>query len=206
MQLPSKWMEAAVDQMATLPGIGRKTALRLVLHMLRRPDDQVERFTTAISDLKANIHSCSRCHNLSDAPLCDICTNPNRKEGVVCVVEDIRDVLAVESTREFSGTYHILGGIISPMDGVGPADLHITSLLERVVNEGISEIILALSTTMEGETTAYYLFRKLEPLGVSVTTIARGVSVGGELEYADEVTLGRSIVQRVPYEKALPRG
>lgn len=206
MQLPSKWMEAAVDQMATLPGVGRKTALRLVLHMLRRSDEQVTRFTSAISDLKENIHSCSRCHNLSDAPLCDICANPNRREGLVCVVEDIRDVLAIESTREFAGTYHILGGIISPMDGVGPADLHINSLIERVQDEGIKEIILALSTTMEGETTAYYLFRKLEPLGVQVTTIARGVSVGGELEYADEVTLGRSIVQRVPYEKALPRG
>lgn len=206
MQLPSKWMEAAVDQLATLPGIGRKTALRLALHLLQRPDDQVSRFTRAIDQMKANTHSCTRCHNLSDEKVCSICANPNRTAGTVCVVEDIRDVLAIESTREFSGTYHVLGGIISPMDGIGPADLNIATLLERIEQENITEIILALSTTMEGETTSYYLYRKLAPLNITVTTIARGVSVGGELEYADEVTLGRSIVQRVPYEKALPRG
>jgi len=206
MQLPSKWMEQAVDQLATLPGVGRKTALRLALHLLQRGDDQVERFTRAIDQMKANTYSCQRCHNLSDDPLCGICSNPNRTSGVVCVVEDIRDVLAIESTREFAGTYHVLGGIISPMDGIGPSDLNLATLLERVEGEEIKEIILALSTTMEGETTSYYLYRKLAPLDVSVTTIARGVSVGGELEYADEVTLGRSIAQRVPYEKALPRG
>lgn len=205
MQLPSKWMEEAVDQVATLPGIGRKTALRLVLQLLKRSDEQVQRFTRSIDQLKANIHACKRCHNLSDDPLCGICSNPNRKTSVICAVEDIRDVLAIESTREFSGTYHVLGGIISPMDGVGPGELNIPSLVERASAPEVTEIILALSTTMEGETTAYYLYRKLEPLGVTVSTIARGVSVGGDLEYADEVTLGRSIVQRVPFEKALPR-
>lgn len=205
MNLPSKLIEEAVDQMASLPGVGRKTALRLVLNLLKRDESEVESFAGAFMRLRENINYCKQCHNLSDEEVCSICSNPHREDKLVCVVEDIRDVMAIESTQQFRGKYHVLGGIISPMDGIGPGDINAASLIDRVKNQGVEEVIFALSTTMEGETTAFYLFKKLDPMDVKLSSIARGVSMGDQLEFADEVTLGRSIVNRTPYENSLSK-
>ena len=195
----------AVDQVSSLPGIGRKTALRLVLELLKRKPEDVQRFASALTDMRDHTKLCSNCNNLSDDALCSICTSPFRDASVICVVADIRDVMAIESTGQFQGKYHVLGGIISPMDGIGPSDLFIDNLINRVAAGEIKEVILALNATMEGETTCFYLFRKLSPFELKISSIARGVAVGGELEYTDEVTLGRSIVLRTPYEASLKR-
>jgi recombination protein RecR len=203
VNIPSKILQNAVDQIASLPGIGKKTALRLALSLLKRNDDEINSFSGAILSLKNGIKQCKHCYNLSDNEVCSICLNPHRHKHIICIVEDIRDVMAIESTGQFKGRYHVMGGIISPMDGIGPNDLKISELLDRLRNEPIEEIILALSTTMEGDTTAFYLFKKLAPFNINLTTIARGVSIGDELEYIDEITLGRSILNRLPYNKAL---
>ena len=195
-QYPSRLLEKAVGEFAKLPGIGRKTALRLVLYLLRQDADEVMKFADAVSTLKRDVKYCRVCHNISDVDVCPICSDHRRDASLICVVENIQDVMAVENTQQFNGLYHVLGGIISPMDGIGPGDLEIDSLVERVRDGGISEIILALSSTMEGDTTNFYIFRKLAPFNVKVSVIARGISVGDELEYTDEVTLGRSIVNR----------
>lgn len=196
---PSALLEKAVSEFAKLPGIGRKTALRLVLHTLRQSDESVEKFVGAVSQLKREVKYCRVCHNVSDTEVCPICCDPRRDASIICVVENIQDVMAVENTQQFHGLYHVLGGIISPMDGVGPADLEIDSLVERVARGGIDEVILALSSTMEGDTTNFYISRKLADYPVKLSVIARGISVGNELEYTDEVTLGRSIVNRTPF-------
>ncbi len=193
-------MEKAVSEFAKLPGIGRKTAMRLVLHLLRQDTATVEAFGQSLITLKHEVKYCRVCHNISDADLCPICASPTRDRSLVCVVENIRDVMAVENTQQFRGLYHVLGGVISPMDGVGPSDLQIDSLVSRVEEGGIDEVILALSPTMEGDTTNFYIYRKLAHTGVKLTVIARGISVGDELEYTDEVTLGRSIMARVPFK------
>lgn len=196
---PSALLEKAVSEFAKLPGIGRKTALRFVLHTLRQSDESVEQFVCAVSQLKREVKYCRVCHNVSDTEVCPICSDPRRDASIICVVENIQDVMAVENTQQFHGLYHVLGGIISPMDGVGPADLEIDSLVERVARGGIDEVILALSSTMEGDTTNFYISRKLADYPVKLSVIARGISVGNELEYTDEVTLGRSIVNRTPF-------
>jgi recombination protein RecR len=193
-------LEKAVDEFAKLPGVGRKTALRLVLHLLRQEDETVEALAGAISKMKREVKHCKVCHNISDTDTCPICADPRRDASVICVVENIQDVMAIENTQQFKGLYHVLGGIISPMDGIGPSDIEIDSLVERVSRGDISEVILALSPTMEGDTTNFYIFRKLAHLNVKLSVIARGVSVGDELEYADEVTLGRSIINRTPFD------
>lgn len=198
-QYPSALLEKAVGEFAKLPGIGRKTALRLVLNMLRRSDDEVMQFANAISRMKKEVRYCKICHNVSDTEVCPICGDPRRDASTVCVVENVQDVMAVENTQQFHGLYHVLGGIISPMDGIGPADIEIESLVARVAEGGVSEVILALSSTMEGDTTNFYIARKLASYPVKVSVIARGISVGDELEYADEVTLGRSILNRTPF-------
>lgn len=198
-QYPSALLEKAVGEFAKLPGIGRKTALRLVLNMLRRSDDEVMQFANAISRMKKEVRYCKVCHNVSDTEICPICGDPRRDASTVCVVENVQDVMAVENTQQFHGLYHVLGGIISPMDGIGPADIEIESLVARVAEGGVSEVILALSSTMEGDTTNFYIARKLASYPVKVSVIARGISVGDELEYADEVTLGRSILNRTPF-------
>jgi len=202
-RFPSKLLEHAVEQFAGLPGIGRKTALRLVLHLLRSEVEEVEEFSRAILSLRKEVKHCDICHNISDTDRCVICSNPSRNQSLVCVVESIRDVLSIENTHQFNGLYHVLGGIISPMDGIGPTDLTVGSLVGRVMAGGVEEVILALSTTMEGDTTNFYLYRKLKDLDVKITTLARGVSIGGELEYADEITLGRSILNRTNYSESL---
>ena len=202
-QYPSVLLEKAVSEFAKLPGVGRKTAMRLVLHLLRQDVAAVEAFGNAIITLKREVKYCKVCHNISDTDVCRICSNPQRDASVVCVVENIRDVMAVEATQQFRGLYHVLGGVISPMDGIGPSDLQIDSLVERVQAGGVKVVILALSTTMEGDTTNFYIYRKLEKFGVKQSVIARGISVGDELEYADEVTLGRSIVNRTPFNGTL---
>ena len=198
-QFPSTLLEKAVNEFAKLPGVGRKTAMRLVLHLLRQDTAVVEAFGNAIVTLKHEVKYCKVCHNISDTETCCICSSPQRDASVVCVVENIRDVMAVEATQQFRGLYHVLGGVISPMDGIGPGDLQIESLVQRVAAGGINEVILALSTTMEGDTTNFYIYRKLEKLGVKLSVIARGISIGDELEYTDEVNLGRSIVNRTPF-------
>ena len=199
-QCQSLLLEKAVSEFAKLPGIGRKTAMRLVLHLLRQDTAAVEAFGQSLITLKHEVKYCRVCHNISDADLCPICASPTRDRSLVCVVENIRDVMAVENTQQFRGLYHVLGGVISPMDGVGPSDLQIDSLVSRVEEGGIDEVILALSPTMEGDTTNFYIYRKLAHTGVKLTVIARGISVGDELEYTDEVTLGRSIMARVPFK------
>ena len=199
-QYPSVLLERAVGEFSKLPGVGRKTALRLVLHLLRQPENSVEGFTDAISHVRNDIKYCRVCHNISDTEVCPICSDTHRDTTTVCVVENIQDVMAVENTQTYRGLYHVLGGI-SPMDGVGPGDLEINSLVERVAQGDIREVILALSSTMEGDTTNFYISRLLKPYQVKVSVIARGISVGNELEYTDEVTLGRSIVNRTPIEK-----
>ena len=195
----STLLENAVNEFAKLPGIGRKTALRLVLHLLRQDKSSVDNFSHAITRLRHDIKYCNVCHNISDTDTCALCADPSRDSSTICVVENVREVMAVEATGQFRGMYHVLGGVISPMDGIGPADLQIESLVQRVASGGIKEIILALSATMEGDTTNFYIFRKLAPYDVSISLIARGVSVGDELEYTDEITLGRSILNRTPF-------
>ena len=200
-QYPSQLLERAVQEFAKLPGIGRKTALRLVLHLLRQEEEDVTLLTDAISKMKKEVKRCKVCHNISDSDVCPICSDPRRDDSTICVVENIQDVMAVENTQQFNGLYHVLGGVISPMDGIGPADLEIDSLVERVGDGHVKEVILALSSTMEGDTTNFYIFRKLAPYSdVKISIIARGISVGDELEYTDEVTLGRSILNRTLFE------
>lgn len=194
---PSQLLEKAVDEFSRLPGVGRKTALRLVLHLLRQPADDVDSLAQALVSVRRDILHCRVCHNISDTEICPICSDRRRDTSTICVVENIQDVMAVENTQQYHGLYHVLGGIISPMDGIGPADLEIASLVDRVEAGGVSEVILALASTMEGDTTNFYIQRKLQPTGVRVSVIARGISVGDELEYTDEVTLGRAIVNRV---------
>jgi recombination protein RecR len=196
---PSKLLENAVNEFASLPGIGRKTAFRLVMNLLRRDSDEVRRFGETLMKLHDEIHYCKVCHNISDTEVCNICNDKNRDKTMVCVVENIQDVIAVENTRQFKGLYHVLGGIISPIDGIGPADLKIDSLEEKVKLGGINEIIFALSTTMEGDTTNYYLYKRLNKYNIQLSTLARGVAIGDELEYTDEITLGRSIMNRTPF-------
>ena len=203
MEFSSKLLQSAVDEVAQLPGIGRRTALRLVLHLMRQPDSQTLHLTEALQKMRQNINFCKNCHNISDSELCEICINTNRQQDVVCVVEDIRDVMAIESTSSYRGVYHVLGGKISPMDGVGPHDLKINSLIEKVRLGNTKELIFALSSTMEGDTTNFYIFKQIQDTEVVISTIARGISVGDELEYADEVTLGRSITNRIPFELSL---
>lgn len=200
MEFTSKLLEKAVDEVSLLPGIGKRTALRLVLHLLRQPASQTGRLTDALLALRGQIRHCRECHNISDAELCDICNSPKRDRATVCVVEDIRDVMAIESTGHYRGLYHVLGGKISPMEGVGPHDLTIGSLVEKVRSGSVREIIFALSATMEGDTTNFYIYKQLQGVPLTLSTIARGIPVGDELEYADEVTLGRSILQRIPFE------
>ena len=199
MEIPSVYLERAVGQFAQLPGIGRKTAMRLVLHLLKREPQDVQAFAQSLSELVENVRYCRTCHNLSDEEECSICQNAKRDHTTVCVVESIQDVMAIEATQQYLGVYHVLGGIISPMDGIGPQDLEIQSLVERVQQGGISEVILALSPTMEGDTTCFYIFRKLAGSEVAVTTLARGVAQNDQLHYTDEVTLGRSIIDRRPF-------
>jgi len=203
MEFSSKLLQSAVDEVAQLPGIGRRTALRLVLHLMRQPESQTLHLTDALQKMRQNINFCKNCHNISDSELCEICVNTNRNQELVCVVEDIRDVMAIESTASYRGIYHVLGGKISPMDGVGPHDLKINSLVEKVRSGSIKELIFALSSTMEGDTTNFYIFKQIQEMEVVISTIARGISVGDELEYADEVTLGRSITNRIPFELSL---
>jgi len=203
MNLPSKLIEEAVDQLSSIPGIGRKTALRHVLHLLQRNTEEVERFSNAFTRLRHEIKFCKQCKNLSDQELCNICINPNRNKQLVCIVEDLRDIMAIESTQQFQGVYHVLGGKISPMDGIGPNDINLDTLPSRVIEDGVSEIILALSATMEGDTTSFYIYKKLKEHNVKLSSIARGVGIGDELEYTDEITLGRSILNRIPYESSL---
>lgn len=199
MKIPSKHIENAVDQMASLPGIGRRTALRLVLQLMNRSEDEVANFSSAFMEMKQNARKCKVCGNVSDQEICSICSDPKRDHGLICVVEDIRDVLAIEATETYRGVYHVLGGIISPMDGIGPSDLNIASLIERAQQPDIYEVIFALSATMEGDTTNFYLYRKLKEFNVSISSISRGVAVGSELQYADEVTLSRSLINRQPF-------
>lgn len=200
-QYPSTLLEKAVAEFAKLPGIGRKTALRLVLHMLRMSEEDVDRFANAITTLRKEVRYCKICHNISDTDVCPICSDPRRERNIICVVENIRDVMAVENTMQYRGLYHVLGGVISPIDGIGPADIEIESLVERVAEGGIEEVIFALGSTMEGDTTNFYISRKLAPYPVKLSVIARGIAVGDELEYADEVTLGRSIRDRMPFSR-----
>lgn len=203
MEFSSKLLENAVDEMSQFPGIGKRTALRLMLHLLKQPKEQTQRLTTSLHNMREEINFCENCHNISDSKICELCANPNRDRELVCVVEDIRDVMAIENTSQYRGLYHVLGGKISPMDGIGPGDLNITTLVEKVQAGNVREIIFALSSTMEGDTTNFYIYKQLEAFNIITTTIARGVSVGDELEYADEVTLGRSIMHRIPFEASL---
>jgi len=203
MNFSSKLLENAVNEVSQLPGIGKRTALRLVLHLLKQPKERTTYLTTALENLRANIKLCSNCHNISDVELCEICANKNRDEQFLCVVEDIRDVMAIESTSQFRGLYHVLGGKISPIEGIGPQNLTIESLVDKVKKGTVKEIIFALSSTMEGDTTNFYIYKQIEDLDIKVSTIARGISVGDELEYADEITLGRSILNRIPFENSL---
>jgi recombination protein RecR len=201
-KFPSVLLENAVNEFSKLPGIGRKTALRLALHLLRQDKESVENFATAITTLKNDVRYCSCCHNISDTEICPICADQSRDASTICVVENVKEVMAIENTMQFKGLYHVLGGIISPIDGIGPSDIEINSLVERVKEGRIREVILALSATMEGDTTNFYIYRKLQPFDVKVSIIARGVSVGDEIEYADEVTLGRSIINRTPFDES----
>ncbi|SDR08227.1 recombination mediator RecR [Flagellimonas zhangzhouensis] len=203
MEFSSKLLENAVYEVSQLPGIGKRTALRLVLHLLKQPEEQTELLANALLKLRTEVNFCKNCFNISDTELCEICANPKRDETLVCVVEDIRDVMAIENTSQYNGLYHVLGGKISPMEGVGPQDLNIIPLISKVREGHIKELIFALSSTMEGDTTNFYIFRQLEGMNVATSTIARGIAVGDELEYADEVTLGRSILNRVPFENSI---
>lgn len=204
-RFPSKLLENAVNEFAKLPGIGRKSALRLVLHLLKQDLQEVEIFGNSLIQLRSEIKHCKICHNISDTDICSICANPARNSSIICVVENIKDVMSIENTQQFKGLYHVLGGIISPMDGIGPSDLEIESLVSRVNEGNTEEIILALSTTMEGDTTNFFIYKKLKNTEVKISTLARGVSIGDELEYTDEVTLGRSIVNRMNFEESIIR-
>ena len=203
MEFSSKLLERAVNEMSQLPGIGKRTALRLVLHMLRQPKEQTLALSEALQTMRKDVKFCKSCHNISDVELCEICSNPNRNENIICVVEDIRDVMAIENTSSFRGLYHVLGGKISPMDGIGPHELNIESLVNKVKEGNITELIFALSSTMEGDTTNFYIFKQIKDYNITTSTIARGISVGDELEYADEITLGRSIINRIPFESSI---
>lgn len=205
MNFSSRKIELAVEEISRLPGIGKKTALRLALHLLRRPAGQTESLSAALLDLRNNTTFCSECHTISDTEICSICSSPKRDKSIVCIVEDVRDVMAIENTGGYSGVYHVLGGLISPMDGIGPSDLTIDALINKMKTGEVKEVVFALNTTMEGDTTNFYLYRKIKDFGASLTTIARGIAVGDELEFADEVTLGRSIQHRIPYEQSLPQ-
>lgn len=196
---PSRLLEHAVGELSRLPGVGRKTALRLALHLLRQSTEDVDRFAKAVHDMRHEVRFCTVCHNISDTEVCPICSDKRRDADTVCVVENVQDVMAIENTQQYHGLYHVLGGVISPMDGIGPSDIEIQSLVERVAAGGVGEVILALSPTMEGDATNFYISRKLTPYNVRISVIARGISVGDELEYADEVTLGRSIINRTPF-------
>jgi recombination protein RecR len=203
MNFSSKLLENAVDEIAQLPGIGKRSALRLALHLLKQPNERTKYLTESLNSLRNNIKHCKNCHNISDVDLCEICANPKRNNAVVCVVEDIRDVMAIENTAQFKGLYHVLGGKISPMEGIGPHNLTIESLVNKVKSGNIKELIFALSSTMEGDTTNFYIFKQIEDSNIKISTIARGIAVGDEIEYADEITLGRSILNRIPYENSL---
>lgn len=203
MEFSSKLLEQAVDEMSRFPGIGKRTALRLVLHLLKQPEDHTIHLANALVKMKTEINYCENCHNISDSKLCALCANPKRERSLVCVVEDVRDVMAIENTGQFRGLYHVLGGKISPMDGVGPSQLTISPLIEKVKLGEIKELIFALGSTMEGDTTNFYIYKQLKGTGVITSTISRGISVGDELEYADEITLGRSILNRIPFESSL---
>jgi len=203
MDFSSKLLENAVNEVARLPGIGKRTALRLVLHLLKQPIENTNYLTESLQVLRTDVKSCEKCHNISDTALCEICNNPKRDSTIVCVVEDIRDVMAIENTSQYRGLYHVLGGKISPIEGIGPQNLEIESLIEKVKNNEIKELIFALSSTMEGDTTNFYIFKQIEQYEVTTSSIARGISVGDELEYADEITLGRSIVNRIPFEQSI---
>ena len=203
MEFSSKLLERAVNEMSQLPGIGKRTALRLVLHMLRQPKEQTIGLAEALKTMRNDIKFCKSCNNISDVALCEICSNPGRNETLICVVEDVRDVMAIENTSSYKGLYHVLGGKISPMDGIGPHDLNIDSLVNKVKEGKAKELIFALSSTMEGDTTNFYIYKQIQDYDVFTSTIARGISVGDELEYADEITLGRSIVNRIPFESSL---
>ena len=203
MEFSSKLLERAVAEMSQLPGIGKRTALRLVLHLLKQPKEQTGFLSQALLSMREHIRFCASCNNISDSDICEICSNPKRDHATVCVVEDIRDVMAIENTGQFRGIYHVLGGKISPIDGIGPGQLNIIPLVQKVKDQSVKEIIFALSSTMEGDTTNFYIYRQIQDQNVVLSTIARGISVGDELEYADEVTLGRSILQRVPFENSM---
>ena len=203
MNFSSKLLESAVNEFSKLPGVGQKTALRLVLHLLNQPAADVAGFSNAITRLKNEIRFCQVCRNISDLPVCEICASVKRDTSLICIVEDTRDVMAIENTGQYNGVYHVLGGLISPMDGIGPSDLNIESLVERTSGNEVAEVILALSSTMEGDTTIFYLYKKLKDQNIKISAIARGIAFGGELEYVDEITLGRSIATRVPYENSL---
>lgn len=203
MNFSSKLLDNAVHEVAQLPGIGKRTALRLVLHLLRRPQSQTMQLTQSLENLVANIHYCKKCHNLSDTEICEICANPKRDASILCVVEDIRDVMAIENTAQFQGLYHVLGGKISPIEGIGPHNLNIESLVQRLKEEPVKELIFATSSTIEGDTTNFYISKQLEGMNIQISSIARGIAIGDELEYADEVTLGRSIINRIPFENTL---
>lgn len=203
MEFSSKLLENAVNEMSQLPGIGKRTALRLVLHMLRQPKEQTNALSLALQNMRNEVKFCKSCYNISDLELCEICSNPNRIEDTICVVEDVRDVMAIENTSSYKGLYHVLGGKISPMDGIGPHDLNIQPLVNKVKEGKIKELIFALSSTMEGDTTNFYIYKQIQDYQIITSTIARGISVGDELEYADEITLGRSILNRIPFESSL---
>ncbi|MCF1191305.1 recombination mediator RecR [Mangrovimonas sp. AS39] len=203
MEFSSKLLAKAVDEMSQLPGIGKRTALRLVLHLLRQPEGQTIQLADALKSLRQQIKLCKSCNNISDTELCDICSNPRRNPEIICVVEDIRDVMAIENTSSFKGLYHVLGGKISPMDGIGPNDLNIQPLVDKVKQGEVKELIFALGSTMEGDTTNFYIYKQIQDYEVQTTTIARGISVGNELEYTDEITLGRSIINRIPFEVSI---
>ncbi|NNT72536.1 recombination protein RecR [Flavobacterium sp. IMCC34852] len=203
MEFSSKLLEKAVNEMAQLPGIGKRTALRLVLHLLKQPVEQTQFLSQALTSMREEIKFCKNCHNISDVEVCEICNNPSRNHKIICVVEDVRDVMAIENTNQFKGIYHVLGGKISPIDGVGPSQLNIKSLVDKVALGQTEELIFALSSTMEGDTTNFYIFKQIKDFDIKTSTIARGIAIGDELEYADEVTLGRSILNRVPFENSL---
>lgn len=205
MDFSSKLLENAVHEISQLPGIGKKTALRLALHLLKQDEKNVENLSKALVSLRKEINYCNRCHNISDQDVCEICSSPKRDDKVLCVVEDVRDVMAIENTGQFTGMYHVLGGKISPMDGVGPQNLNISSLVKRVESDQVNEVIFALSSTVEGDTTNFYIFKQIEKYNVNTSTIARGISVGDDLEYADEVTLGRSLINRIPYQNTIKK-
>ncbi|UPQ79302.1 recombination mediator RecR [Flavobacterium azooxidireducens] len=203
MEFSSKLLEKAVNEMAQLPGIGKRTALRLVLHLLKQPKEQTQFLTESLQMMRNDVKYCKSCHNISDVELCEICANEKRNHQIICVVEDIRDVMAIENTGQFKGVYHVLGGKISPIDGVGPSQLNISTLVEKVSSGKVAEVIFALSSTMEGDTTNFYIYRQVQQYEIKTSTIARGISVGDELEYADEITLGRSILNRIPFENTM---